>query len=59
MWERIDSGLKNAFKSNPQVQHLLPLLSQQVASGQLASSTAARQLLQAHAILDVSINSVN
>ena len=59
MWERIDSGLKMAFKNNPQVQHLLPLLTQQVASGKLASSTAARQLLQAHAIADVSNNGMN
>ena len=45
MWERIDAGLKAAFKSNPQVQAALPALTEQVLSGQIAASTAARQLL--------------
>lgn len=58
MWERIDSGLKAAFKSNPQVQQLLPQLSQQVALGQLASSTAARQLLQAHVSVHADLGNV-
>ena len=49
MWERIDAGLKHNFRAQPRVQTLLPQLSQQVASGQLAASTAARQLLAAHA----------
>ena len=48
MWERIDAGLKQAFRAQPRVQTLLPQLSQQVASGQLAASTAARQLLGAY-----------
>jgi LAO/AO transport system kinase len=48
MWERIDAGLKQNFRSQPHVQTLLPQLSQQVASGQLAASTAARQLLSAY-----------
>ena len=48
MWERIDAGLKQNFRSQPRVQALLPQLSQQVAAGQLAASTAARQLLAAH-----------
>ena len=48
MWERIDAGLKQNFRTQPRVQKLLPQLSQQVASGQLAASTAARQLLSAY-----------
>jgi LAO/AO transport system kinase len=48
MWERIDAGLKHNFRAQQQVQALLPELSQQVAAGQLAASTAARQLLGAY-----------
>jgi LAO/AO transport system kinase len=48
MWERIDAGLKQNFRSQPRVQTLLPQLSQQVAAGQLAASTASRQLLSAY-----------
>jgi LAO/AO transport system kinase len=48
MWERIDAGLKQNFRAQPSVQKLLPQLSQQVAAGQLAASTAARQLLGAY-----------
>ena len=47
MWERIDAGLKNAFKNDTAVRELLPQLTQQVASGQVPASTAARQLLAA------------
>jgi LAO/AO transport system kinase len=46
MWERIESGLKQSFKQNPQVQALLPQLTQQVLKGELAASTAARNLLE-------------
>ncbi len=46
MWERIEAGLKQAFKQNPQVQALLPQLTQQVLKGELAASTAARNLLE-------------
>ena len=49
MWERIDTGLKQAFKQNPAVSALLPHLTAQVASGQMPASTAARNLLVAHA----------
>ena len=49
MWERIDAGLKQAFRQNPQVRERLPLLEQQVGAGTLAASTAARTLLAAHA----------
>jgi LAO/AO transport system kinase len=48
MWERIDAGLKHTFRAQPRVQAMLPELSQEVAAGQLAPSTAARQLLGAY-----------
>ena len=47
MWERIDAGLKLAFKQNPAVSRLLPDMLSQVASGQVPASTAARHLLLA------------
>jgi LAO/AO transport system kinase len=47
MWERIEAGLKHAFKQSPQVQALLPQLTQQVLKGEVAASTAARSLLAA------------
>jgi LAO/AO transport system kinase len=47
MWERIDVGLKQAFKQNPAVSRLLPDMLSQVASGQVPASTAARHLLLA------------
>jgi len=50
MWERIDAGLKQTFRAQPRVQALLPDLSQQVGAGQLAASTAARQLLSAYQV---------
>jgi len=49
MWERIDSGLKQAFRQHPQVRALLPQLQADVAAGRIAASTAARNLLQAQA----------
>ena len=49
MWERIDAGLKLAFRSHPQVRDQLPELTRQVAEGRLPASTAARTLLQASA----------
>ena len=48
MWERIESGLKQAFRAHPEVRKLLPPLSAEVIAGRLAASTAARQLLQAY-----------
>ena len=48
MWERIDAGLKLAFRKDPAVSALLPAFITQVGSGQLPASTAARQLLAAH-----------
>jgi len=47
MWERIDAGLKQAFRHNPAVQASLPQMTRAVAAGQLAASTAARNLLAA------------
>jgi LAO/AO transport system kinase len=47
MWERIDAGLKLAFKHHPAVSALLPVLVAQVANGQVPASTAARNLLAA------------
>lgn len=46
MWERIDAGLKQRFREHPQVRERLDLFTQQVQGGQLAVSTAARQLLE-------------
>ncbi len=45
MWERIDAGLKQQFKSNPQVQAQLPQMMLDVSQGRVAASTAARALL--------------
>lgn len=47
MWERIDAGLKQAFRSHPDVQALLPQTLAAVAQGRLPASTAARNLLAA------------
>jgi len=47
MWERVDAGLKQAFRQHPQVQALLPQLLQDVAAGRIPASTAARNLLSA------------
>jgi LAO/AO transport system kinase len=47
MWERIEAGLKQAFRHHAQVRELLPRLSAEVAAGRLAASTAARNLLHA------------
>ena len=46
MWDRIDAGLKNAFRSNEAVQTLLPSLIAQVNQGTIAPSVAARRLLE-------------
>jgi len=48
MWERIDAGLKQAFRQHPAVQALLPQLTQEVLAGRMAASTAARNMLLAH-----------
>ena len=46
MWERIDAGLKQRFREHPRVRESLDLFTQQVQAGELAASTAARQLLE-------------
>ena len=51
MWERIDAGLKQAFRQHPQVQKLLPELTQSVMAGRVPASTAARNLLLAGVII--------
>jgi LAO/AO transport system kinase len=47
MWERIESGLKQAFRQHPAVQQMLPAMLVDVEEGRLAPSTAARRLLAA------------
>ncbi|MBS0391052.1 MAG: methylmalonyl Co-A mutase-associated GTPase MeaB [Proteobacteria bacterium] len=47
MWERIDFGLKQAFRGHPRVRALLPQLQSDVTAGRIAASTAARNLLAA------------
>ena len=49
MWERIDAGLKQAFRQNLAVSVLLPELQQKVINGLMPASTAARNLLSAQA----------
>ena len=48
MWERVEAGLKFAFRQNPAVSQLLPGITTEVVQGRLPPSTAARQLLAAH-----------
>ena len=47
MWERIDAGLKQAFKHNAAVNAMLPEMTAKVAKGQISASKAARDLLLA------------
>ncbi|MEO7242973.1 MAG: methylmalonyl Co-A mutase-associated GTPase MeaB [Variovorax sp.] len=47
MWERIDSGLKQAFRQHPEVRNRLPEMLTQVAAGKIPASSAARELLAA------------
>ena len=47
MWDRIDAGLKLAFRQNPAVRARLPDMTRAVEAGQIAASTAARNLLAA------------
>ncbi|MDB5956689.1 methylmalonyl Co-A mutase-associated GTPase MeaB [Ramlibacter sp.] len=49
MWERIESGLRQAFREHPGVRSLLPQLTREVEQGRVAASTAARQLLSVSA----------
>ena len=47
MWERIDAGLRAAFRQHPAVRTALPDTLQQVSDGRLIASVAARRLLAA------------
>ncbi|HYF20986.1 MAG TPA: methylmalonyl Co-A mutase-associated GTPase MeaB [Ramlibacter sp.] len=47
MWERIEGGLKQAFRQHADVKALLPQVTAQVEQGMLPASTAARRLLGA------------
>ncbi len=47
MWQRIEAGLKHAFRQHPDVQALLGPLQKEVTEGRMAASTAARNLLAA------------
>lgn len=59
MWQRIESGLKQAFRAHAGVRDLLPRITQQVGAGQLPASTAARLLLETAAGLNPSSNTLN
>jgi LAO/AO transport system kinase len=45
MWERIEAGLRHAFRHDPQVRGVLAQVAGEVEQGRLPASTAARQLL--------------
>jgi LAO/AO transport system kinase len=45
MWERVEAGLRQRFRSHAAVQAALPALSEDVRRGRLAASVAARRLL--------------
>jgi LAO/AO transport system kinase len=47
MWERIEAGLKQAFRQSPEVRRLLSDITADVAHGRLPASTGARRLLNA------------
>jgi len=47
MWERIEAGLRQSFHASAPVRELLPTLRDQVLSGTVTASSAARQLLGA------------
>jgi len=45
MWERIEAGLRQRFKTHPAVRQALPQIADDVRAGRLAASVAARRLL--------------
>ncbi|HQZ06640.1 MAG TPA: methylmalonyl Co-A mutase-associated GTPase MeaB [Burkholderiaceae bacterium] len=45
MWERIESGLRQAFRDDMAVKEQLARMSDEVAQGRMVASTAARELL--------------
>ncbi len=46
MWERVDAGLKTAFRHHPTVRDALPRWTAEVRAGRVAASVAARSLLE-------------
>ena len=46
MWERIEAGLRQRFREHPAVRAALDGTTQDVLTGGLAASTAARRLLE-------------
>lgn len=46
MWERIEAGLRQRFRQHPAVRQALPALADDVKSGRIAASMAARRLLE-------------
>ena len=47
MWERVDAGLRAAFRQHPAVRAALPRVLQQVVDAEVVASAAARRLLAA------------
>ncbi|MBL8327316.1 MAG: methylmalonyl Co-A mutase-associated GTPase MeaB [Rubrivivax sp.] len=45
MWERIEAGLRQRFKTHAAVSDALPKMAEEVRSGRVAASVAARRLL--------------
>ncbi len=45
MWERIEAGLRQRFRTHPAVREALPQISDDVRAGRLTASVAARRLL--------------
>ncbi|MCF8092806.1 MAG: methylmalonyl Co-A mutase-associated GTPase MeaB [Desulfotignum sp.] len=45
MWTLVDEGLKQMFKNNQQIDVQIPVVSNQVAKGEISPSAAARMLL--------------
>ena len=45
MWERIEAGLRQRFRSHPAVGAALPAVEEDVRAGRLPPSVAARRLL--------------
>lgn len=45
MWERIEAGLRERFRQHPAVRAALPGITEDVDTGRLAASVAARRLL--------------
>ena len=48
MWDRIDAGLKQAFRNDPSLREELPRCIEAVQSCQMPASAAARNLLNLH-----------